>query len=68
MFLLHKIARISYTIGVYMKLNPKQHSSMYYDANTHNRRRNSDINTLMLPWTEKSHLDGTVTFDESKMF
>ena len=52
-------------IGVYMKLNPKQHTRMYYDANTHNRRRNSMI-IQMLPLTETSHLDGTVAYNESK--
>ena len=53
-------------ISVYMKQNPKQHPSMYYDANTQNRRRNSDMIVLIFPSTETSHLDGTVACDESK--
>ena len=63
-FLLHEIAWISYMMGVHMKLNPKQHPSMYYDANTH--IRNSDMFILMFPSTETSHLDGTIAYGEKK--
>ena len=62
-FLSHEIASISYVIGVYLKWNPKQHPSMYYDANIQNRRRKSDMIILMFPSTETSHLDGTVAYD-----
>ena len=63
-YLLHEIAWISYMIGVYLKWNPKRRPNMYYDANTQNRRRNSDMIILMFPST--SHLDGTVVYDERK--
>ena len=62
----HKVVRISSTIRVYMKWNPTQHPSLYYDANTHIPPRNSGIIILMVPSTEKSHLDGTVAYDENK--
>ena len=48
-FVLRKFAWNSYMVGVYMKWNPKHHPNMYYDANTHNRLRNSDIIILVLP-------------------
>ena len=64
--LLHRIAWISYMIGVYMKWNPKQHPSMYYDAHTQNGRRNSDMIILMFPSTETSHEDGTVAYEKGK--
>ena len=53
-------------IGVYLKWNPKQHPSMYYDANTQNRRRNSDVIILIFPSTETAHLGGTVAYDDRK--
>ena len=65
-FLLQKNTWILYMIGVYMKWNPKQHPSMYNDANTQNHRRNSDMIILIFPSTETSHLDGTVAYDERK--
>ena len=65
-FLLHEITWISYVICEYMKWNPKQHPSMHYDANTQNRRRNSDIIILIFPSTETSDLDDTVAYDERK--
>ena len=66
LFLLQKIAWSSYMIGMYMKWNPKQHPSMYYDANIQNRRRKSDMIILIFPWTETSHLGGAVANDERK--
>ena len=53
-------------IGVYMNWNPKQQPNMFYDANTHDHRRNNDMIIQMLPSAETSQLDGTVAYDESK--
>ena len=54
-FLLQEIEWIPYMIGVYMKWNPKQHPSMYYDANTQNRRRNSKMIILDRNVTSERH-------------
>ena len=64
-FLLHKIAWISYMIGVYMKWNPKQQPSMYYDTHTQNGCHNSDM-IILFPSTKTSHQDGTVAYEKGK--
>ena len=64
--LLPKTLRISYIIGVYMEWSPKQHTSMYYVLNTHNRHCDRYIIILILLTTEMSHLNDTAAYDESK--